>query len=363
MVTPIDGSTLAGATETFTWNAAAGATRYAIWVGTAPGTYNITSAFATGTSITLNGLPTNGVPLHVRLNTQIGGVWYFNDYTYTAFGALVPAAMITPIDGSTLAGASETFTWNAVEGATRYAIWVGTAPGMYNITSAFATGTSITLNGLPTNGVPLYVRLNTQIGGVWYFNDYTYTAFGALVPAAMITPIDGSTLAGASETFTWNAVEGATRYAIWVGTAAGTYNIISSFATGTSITLNGLPTNGIPLYVRLNTQVGGVWYFNDYTYTAFGALVPAAMITPIDGSTLTGASETFTWNAVEGATRYAIWVGTSPGTYNITSSFATGTSITLNGLPTNGIPLYVRLNTQIGGVWYANNYTYTAFTQ
>ncbi|MBV5328175.1 MAG: hypothetical protein JZU65_11150, partial [Chlorobium sp.] len=44
-----------------------------------------------------------------------------------------PATMISPANASTLAGASQTFTWNPAAGANLYAVWVGTAPGAHDI--------------------------------------------------------------------------------------------------------------------------------------------------------------------------------------------------------------------------------------
>jgi len=41
-----------------------------------------------------------------------------------------------------------------------------------------STATTATVNGLPSNGSTVYVRLYTQINGVWQPNDYQYTAFG-----------------------------------------------------------------------------------------------------------------------------------------------------------------------------------------
>jgi len=32
------------------------------------------------------------------------------------------------------------------------------------------------VNGLPANGEPIYARLYSIIGGVTYYNDYTYKA-------------------------------------------------------------------------------------------------------------------------------------------------------------------------------------------
>ena len=114
-------------------------------------------------------------------------MWQFTDYTYTACssgcgggGSTPKAQMQTPAPGTVLAGATVTFTWSVGSEATEYWLSVGTAPGgltLYH--QSLGTSLSGTVNGLPTTGQPLYVRLWSLIGGAWQFNDYTYTAVTA----------------------------------------------------------------------------------------------------------------------------------------------------------------------------------------
>ncbi|MBC8017592.1 MAG: multicopper oxidase domain-containing protein, partial [Verrucomicrobia bacterium] len=113
-----------------------------------------------------------------------------------------PAAMIAPANLAVLAGASETFTWNAIVGATQYSVHIGTTPGGTEFGNIPTAGTSIVVTGLPVNGSPVYVRLYTLVGVTWVFNDYTYTAAGS-IPATMLTPANLTVLAGPSQTFTW----------------------------------------------------------------------------------------------------------------------------------------------------------------
>ena len=76
---------------------------------------------------------------------------------------------------------------------------------------------------------------------------------------------------------------------------------------------------------------------------------PATITGPLPGGTLTSASTTFTWNAATGASSYYLWVGTTPGGYDLANLGPfTGTSTNVN-LPTNGATIYVRLWTWING--------------
>jgi len=87
-----------------------------------------------------------------------------------------------------------------------------------------------------------------------------------------------------------------------------------------------------------------------------------AITSPTNGSTLTGASTTFTWTAGSGGvTGYYLHVGTTPGAADpVNIGPLTGTSATVS-LPTNGATIYVQLQTAFTGgssVYSSiNNYT------
>jgi hypothetical protein len=99
--------------------------------------------------------------------------------------------------------------------------------------------------------------------------------WGAGTAKAAITslnPSDGSTLTAASQTFSWTGT-GVTEYWLYVGSTLGADDILNSgsLGTSTSTTVNGLPTNGSTLHVRLWHREGGNWLNTNFTYTAFSA--------------------------------------------------------------------------------------------
>ena len=73
-------------------------------------------------------------------------------------------AITSPSPGSTLAGASTTFTWTAgAGGVTGYFLHVGTTPGAADLVNlGVGTSTSATVT-LPTNGATIYVQLETHL--------------------------------------------------------------------------------------------------------------------------------------------------------------------------------------------------------
>jgi plastocyanin len=218
--------------------------------------------------VVANGLPTNGETVYARLFTYVDGVTVFTDYTYTAASQ---AVLTAPAPATVLAGPTVTFTWSAGTGnTTGYSLWLGsTGVGSNNLYhSGLTTATAVKVGGLPANGAPIYARLYTYINGSTVSTDYTFTAASQ---AVLTTPAPTTTLAGSSVTFTWTPGTGSTTgYSLYLGsTGAGSNNLYHSGATtATSVTANGLPTNGETVYARLFTYIDGVTVFTDYTYTA-----------------------------------------------------------------------------------------------
>jgi hypothetical protein len=184
--------------------------------------------------------------------------------------ATLAAMMISPPPGYPLISAQPTFTWGGGIGVQSpgYALWVGNNPNTYDIYAAVqGMNLSKTLT-LPTDGRTLYVTLHSWINGAWQGNRYTYAAATA-AKAVMTSPANGSKFNSANVTFTWNAGIGVSKYALWVGSTAGSYDLYAQWETGLSRTVT-LPTDGRAIFVRLFSEINGALQFNDYTYTAAG---------------------------------------------------------------------------------------------
>jgi hypothetical protein len=270
--------------------------------------------------------------------------------------------MLIPAPATVLGGASVTFTWSASSGASAYWMDVGSVQGQGNIFGQnVALATSQTVNGMPTDGSTVYVRLWTLLGGTWQSNDYTYKAGGGNTKSAITSPVPGSALSGSSVTFTWSAVSGAVVYWLNIGTVAGGTNLYNqSEGLLTSQIVTGLPTDGSNIYVRLWTGTTSGYQYNDYIFKTTGG-AKAVMTAPAPSATLSGSSTTFTWSAASGATSYWLDVGTVAGGFNLyTQGEGLLTSQTVTGLPTGGSTIYVRLWSAIGGIWQYSDSTYKA---
>lgn len=106
-------------------------------------------------------------------------------------------------------------------------------------------------------------------------------------PPAITDPGAGSTLAGASVTFSWSA-NGNTvdQYRLVVGSSLGADDLFDSQPLpGTQLSVMAtLPTDGRPLFVRLFYMISGVWASTDFTYTAAGSAPPPGSASDPDSS-------------------------------------------------------------------------------
>jgi hypothetical protein len=216
---------------------------------------------------------------------------------------------------------------------------------------------------VPTDGRPIYLTLWTQVSGKWLQNTYWFTAANTAVgnqKARMTSPANGSVLPGTTATFDWDTGTGVGNYSLYVGTTPGGRELYSATSsTIRSRTLTTLPTDGRKIHVTLWSQISGVWQSNSYLYTAAIITgVKAEMTSPAPGSTFTSATVTFTWNAGTG-TQYWLQVGRTPGSSNIyAGNQGTNLSKMLTTMPTDGSPIYVKLQSLINGVWQTNEYIY-----
>jgi len=370
---PVNDSTLTGTSATFQWHAYTGATAYWLDVGSTAGGNNYYSSGSLSTSTfseTVTTLPSNGSTVYATWYYLLNGSWVPTGYTYTAFGGASSRGVITsPVPSSTLTGSSVTFTWTAGSGATAYWIDVGSTSGGNNYYSSGNLGNVLTktVNGLPTNGSPVYVTLYSLVSGQWLGNAYTYTASSlAAAQGVLTTPPPNSTLTSSTVTFDWTAGSpGPYSYWLDIGNSAGGNNYYSSGNLGnvTTTTVSGLPTNGSTIYVTLYTLISGSWVGNAYTYTALNSSSGlAAMQMPQPGMTLSGTTVTFTWSSDSSATAYWVDIGNSAGGNSIYSSgnLGTATTTTVYTLPANGSTIYVSLHSYVGGQWLNNPVTYTS---
>jgi len=278
-----------------------------------------------------------------------------------AFSAGTPAAMLSPIQGSTLPGSTATFTWTTGSNVTHYVIYIGTTPGARDVRSVdTGLSTTVTIEHIPTTGKSLYVTLYSWIDGVAQSNAYSYAQFIG-TPASIWFPSPGDTLTG-SQGFSWTGGSNVTEYVLYVGTSPGARDIFSkNTGTETSTDVQFMPINGEPVYATLYSRIGSGLQSNSYVYNA-STNTPPAMTSPTPNSTLSGSTVTFTWSSGT-ASGFVLYAGTTAGAHDVANIHLNSTSTTVKNIPTNGGTLYVTLYYGFPvSNWRHIDYTYTEAT-
>jgi hypothetical protein len=161
-------------------------------------------------------------------------------------------------------------------------------------------------------------------------------------------------------TFNWTPGTGVTQYQLYLSTTAGTYSLYKSGGVNTtSVTVPTLPSAGATVYATLLSNLNGAWQTTTATYTESPG-VPATITTPVSGAVLGTSNITFNWTPGADVARYQLYLGTTPGAYNLyKSSVVNTTSATAPTLPTKGAAVYATLLSEINGVWQTTTATYT----
>jgi hypothetical protein len=354
LLTPQNGSLVAGYPSVqFSWTSAPGALTYVLWVGTTPGTYNV--LFYNTTSTSTSALMPPGVTLYVRMWTQLSSGWYYQD---TTFSTTATAYLTTPSNGATgVDPRLQTFSWTSVPNAQYYELRIGTTPGGSDIYNSWnVTVTSLTLHLTLTSNQTYYARMYTEVGGRWSYTDSRFTAGTGI--AHLLTPQNGSQLAGyPAVQFSWNGVSDALTYVVWVGSSPGKQDVLYRNTTGTSVSAPIPP--GATLYVRMWTQKSSGWYYED---SSFSTTPVAYLLTPSNGAAGVDPTQpiTFSWTSVPQVIWYQVYIGTTPGANDVYNSWGvTSISLTVNVNWQANFTYYVRLFTDVGGVWRHSDTTFS----
>ncbi len=244
-----------------------------------------------------------------------------------------------------------------------------TATQVYGQLGSFTTNIPVD-GGVSANDLFYPEGINLDSSGNLYIADSGENRILGYPPTTtpgIYSPVNQSTLPGTSATFWWAAYPGATNYWLDIGSSSGGNNYLQSGplpGSQYSLPVSSLPSDGSTVYVTWWYEVGGSWSYTEYQYTAFNVtLEEGVLTTPTPGSTFSGSTVTFGWTAGAGASNYWLDVGSTPGGNNYYQSQPLGNilTVTVNGLPTNGTPVYVTLYSYVGGQWLSKGYTYTAY--
>lgn len=223
-----------------------------------------------------------------------------------AFGAAPEA----PGGLAAIAGNSEvSLSWNAVTGATSYALYRSQTDGGPYSFVAQDQGTGHTDHGLANGTTYYYVvtALNTD-------GQSPYSPPVTIAPTANVlaAPANVKAIPGNGQiSLTWSAVTSATSYNIYRAVArGGPYTLLTPAAAGPSYTDKDL-TNGTQYFYVVQTKRTNTGAYSNEAFATPSAILPIA---PVDFTISPGSTwAALSWSASDGADSYTLYRATTLG--------------------------------------------------
>jgi len=321
-------------TLNISWLKIEGALSYEIWAGVTDNSANAQKygVDVSSTAVTLTGFINDTkyyLWIKAKNNIGVSGFSPSASGTPSAFAATPPTPQSAPtvIDGS----GQLTISWQTVEGAITYEVWVGTANNSSTATKRGddVSGLSSVITGL-SNGTTYYVWIKAKnTVGTSNFSPATSGIPSAFLGIPQAPSVPSISIDNRQITVTWAAVEGATAYEVWMGTtnnsASATKNGVD-ITTSLSATISSL-TNGTTYYFWIKAK-------NSYGTSGFSVVASGKPIANATTPTLSSSNEqlSVTWTAITGAEQYEVFFGTGINPPETASQTITGTSTTISGL-------------------------------
>ncbi len=256
-----------------------------------------------------------------------------------------------PVLTSATASAGQiTVKWNAVSGASKYAVYRKIAGGSWTRLTNTVTGTSYTDKSTDLEGgSTYYYTVRAYVGSAW--GGYDNTGVHAKAIASVAPELTSATAGSGQITVKWTAVSGASKYAVYRKTSGGSWTRITNTVTGTSYTDKSSDLKaGTTYFYTVRAYVNGTW--GDYDTKGVSATAVAATVPALTSATAGSGQITVKWSAVSGASKYAVYRKTSSGSWTRLTNTVTGTSFTDKSSDLKaGTTYYYTVRAYVNGAW------------
>jgi len=296
---------------TFTWTASTNADHYDLYVTnlTTNQAQIIRQKDLTTTSYTPSThLPLGSYQAWVQAFNNAGNSAGWSTVLNFLLSAPSPPTITAP--AADITNTTPTFSWTASTGATQYDVWAdNNTTGQSQVVRQIVNTTSYTpANAIPLGQYTLWVRAANSGGSFGPWTAGYHFLIDNTAPA--IPTITGpTTTANVKPTFTWSNSAGAMTYDLWVNDlTTNQIQIIrqQTLSSNSFTSLTNLPIGSYAAWVQAfdNTHQTRGWSAAYY----FNIVLPAAptQLSPV--GSITNTIPTFTWNAIDGAAYYDLWV-------------------------------------------------------
>jgi hypothetical protein len=264
----------------------------------------------------------------------LGSNGHTSNWTSASYfrAAMLPTSLMAPANAASpsMTTFRPSFSWNTVSGASSYTIQISVTNAFTSaVINTKASGTSY----LPTIDLPLNkvlywrVRAEGANGPSLWSPVWTFTSANPPSTPVLSFPVSNGLVTSYTPTFIWKAST------LPVGVTLSFYQIQvstdASFATTSfidqKVTQPSYPVSSPSLapntkyYWRVQA-VGSNSHSSNWSGVAYfrSAIVPASLLSPANGASVTTTLPSFDWSDVTGVSSYTIQVSTS-------STFATST--------------------------------------
>lgn len=281
----------------------------------------------------------------------VGMELYQYDYSLKAPNRISPAHKSEQLDFKT-----QTFTWNKVENAVRYALQIYTdSTGPVNLAFNNLLDTTYTVEGYLDSATTYYWRViaSHQFDGKTNPGVFRFRTFdaGALKAPTLLSPKDNTVDLDISTYLTWEKEDNADSYEFQYSENSDFSTSTQGIVTGTSKQLTPLKY-GTQYFWRVRTKRGvslSDWS-TEWSFTTMQkpSIDPPVLISPADEKVDVSTTPFLTWQAVTDATKYTYEYATKPDFSDGGFGSTTSTSAGLKGLDYNTVYFW-RVKVEKGG--------------